>query len=315
MPLIFNDDDELGKYVWVIISFFITLIVWESSRRIVAFLWEKFPWERKPVLHLLINAIFLFVISLILIFVVYFINYYFTDYKSDYWQATRGVNVAMVLITFFTTTIYEALYLFRKWKDSLIVSAMLEKENIRSQFEALKNQVNPHFLFNNLSTLASIITIDPEKAVEFVGKFSKIYRYVLDVGDENIIELKYELEFVMAYFFLQKTRFDEKLKLKVDIEKDALEKHVLPLSIQMLIENAIKHNEISDKYLLEISITNNNEYLIIKNNLQLITDDSNSTKTGLKNLANRYKLISDLNPEFYIEDDKFVAKIPFLNTE
>ncbi|MCK4664929.1 MAG: histidine kinase [Bacteroidales bacterium] len=316
MPIIFhNENDGIGLFIWIIISVLLTFSVWEGSSRIVSFLWMKYPWEKNPAIHLLISTIFLISLSLFLIFVLFFINYIFTDYSSDYWQEMKGVNVAMVLITFFTTSIYEGVYLFEKWEKSLVLTAKLEKENIQSQFEALKNQINPHFLFNSLSVLESIIPTDPEKAVGFVNKFAKIYRYVLDVKDEIVVELKDELDFVMSYIFLQKIRFGENLKIITNIDANVLNNFVLPLSLQLLIENAIKHNEISDTYSLTITMTNNKDCLIIKNDLQQIQDDSNSTKIGLKNLTERYKLISDSTPKFYIKENKFIAEIPFLVIE
>lgn len=316
MPVIFhNENDGIGFFIWITISVFLTFTVWEGSARIVSFLWMKYPWEKNPAVHLLISAIFLISLSLFLIFVLFFINYFFTDQSSDYWQTMKGVNVAMVLITFFTTSIYEGVYLFKKWKNSLVLAANLEKANIQSQFEALKSQINPHFLFNSLSVLSSIIPTDPEKAVDFVNKFSKIYRYVLDVKDEIVIELKDELDFVMSYIFLQKIRFGENLKIVANIDAKVLNNFVLPLSLQLLIENAIKHNEISDKYPLTITISNNEEYLIVRNNLQQIQDDNNSTKIGLKNLTKRYKLISDSVPRFYVKENDFVAEISFLDIE
>ncbi len=316
MPLVFyNENAGPGLFIWIIISVSLTFTIWEGSNRIVSFLWMKYPWEKNPAIHLLISIIFLISLSLFLILVLFLINYAFADYSPDYWQTMKGVNVAMVLITFFTTSIYEGVYLFEKWKKSLVLTASLEKENIQSQFEALKNQVNPHFLFNSLSILASIIPVDPEKAVDFVNKFSKFYRYVLDVKDEIVVELKDELDFVMSYFFLQKIRFGENLKIITNIDASVLDNFVLPLSIQLLIENAIKHNEISDTYSLTITMTNNKDCLIIKNDLQQIQSDSNSTKIGLKNLTERYKLISDSVPKFYIKENKFVAEIPFLVIE
>ena len=316
MPLVFyNENDGPGLFIWIIISVLLTFTVWEGSSRIVSFLWMKYPWEKNPAVHLLISIIFLISLSLFLILVLFFIYYAFTDYSSDYWQTMKGVNVAMVLITFFTTSIYEGIYLFKKWKKSLVLTASLEKENIQSQFEALKNQINPHFLFNSLSVLASIIPADSEKAVDFVNKFSKIYRYVLDVKDEIVVELKHELDFVMSYIFLQKIRFGENLMIVNNIDAKVLDNFVLPLSLQLLIENAIKHNEISDTYSLTITMTNNEDCLIIKNDLQQKQDDSNSTKIGLTNLTERYKLISDLVPKFYIKENEFVAEIPFLSEE
>jgi len=316
MPFVFyNRNDITGLLTWMAISISITFFVWEGSRRIVSFLWRKYPWEKKPGLHLLISITFLISLSFFMIFLIYLINAAFNEDLDNYWQLMKGVNVAMVLIAFFTTSVYEGIYLFKKWKKSLVMTSLLEKENIQAQFEALKNQINPHFLFNSLSTLSSIIPEDRDKAVEFVNKFSKIYRYVLDVKDEIVVELKDELEFVSSYFFLQKIRFGENLVLVNTIDESVLNKFVLPLSVQQLIENAIKHNEISDEYSLTITISNNQKSLFVRNNIRQISGDVNSTKTGLENLTERYNLISDLTPQFTIENNEFVAELPFLLVE
>ncbi len=316
MPLIFfNNSDEIKLGVWVIISILLTFLVWEASRRIVAFLWIKYPWEKNAAVHIIISFCYLISLSLFLVLILYLIDYMFTGFSPDYWQAMKGVNVAMVLVTFFTTSIYEMIFLFTKWKKSLVLAASLEKETVLSQFEALKNQMNPHFLFNSLSVLESIIQTDQKKAVEFVSRFSKIYRYVLDVKDEIAVELKHEMDFVMAYVFLQKLRFGENLILINSIEKESLEKFVLPLSVQMLIENAIKHNEISNSSSLQITISNNKNGLIVTNNLSFVENDDSSTKIGLNNLIERYRLVSDLVPNFYVRDKNFVAEIPFFVTE
>ncbi len=194
-----------------------------------------------------------------------------------------------------------------------MLSAHLEKENIRAQFEALKNQVNPHFLFNSLSILASLIPKDAGKALEFVNEFSKIYRYVLDIKDQTAIELGEELKFVKSFIYLQKIRFGNNLNLNIQIDPCRMAGLILPLSVQMLIENAIKHNEISDIQPLAINITNNDKSLIIKNNLQPVIHDEFSSKTGLLNLKERYQFLSDLEPVFYIKKNEFIAELPFLD--
>ncbi len=316
MPLIFHTkNDEIGIFYWIIISVLITFFVWQGSRRVVSFLWLKHPWEKNPTKHLLIIIIFLCSLSIFLITIIFLINHLFSNQSSDYWQIMKGVNVSMVLITFFTTSIYEGIYLFDKWKKSLTLSSKLEKENIQARFEALKNQINPHFLFNSLSTISALIHSDPDKAIDFIDKFSSIYRYVLEIKDEMATKVEQELDFVSSYIFLQKIRFGDNLKLEIDIDNALYNKFILPLSLQILVENAIKHNEISEEYPLKISIYNNAENFIMENNLQQIQHGEKSTKIGLQNLKDRYLLISDLAPAFYIEENKFIARIPFLEVE
>jgi len=312
MPLIFyTGSDYSGLIKWIIISTSLTFIAWETSRHIISFLWDKYPWEVNPVLHLLFNILFLTILTIILFLIVYFVNWLFDDISGNYWKRMRGVHVAIFLITFLTTSIYEGIFLFYKWKESLVLAVLLEKENIQSQFETLKNQVNPHFLFNSLNTLSSLIPENPKKAVEFVNNFSSIYRYVLDVKELNSVELKDELDFVKSYIYLQKIRYGENLHLIINIEENKLLSHIMPLSLQVLIENAIKHNEISDAYPLRIELTNTNDYLFVKNNLKKISDTLDSPKMGLKNLMERYRLVSYNKPHFHQNENEFIAGIPF----
>jgi len=316
MPVIFYDGSDItGLLLWILISVCLTFIIWVGSQKIVRYLWTKYPWEKRPFRHLLINIFFLAFLSVLLIIILYGINNLFNNYSPGYWHELKGVHVAIILLTFFTTSVYEGIFLFNKWKKSVMLSALLEKENIRAQFEALKNQVNPHFLFNSLSVLASLIPKDTDKALEFVNEFSKIYRYVLEIKDQSAVELGSELKFVKSYIYLQKIRFSDNLDLDLRIDPNRMAELILPLSVQMLIENAIKHNEISDIQPLTITITNNDKSLIIKNNLHPVMYDESSSKTGLKNLKDRYKLLSDLEPVFFIEENEFIAELPFLDNE
>ena len=313
MPIIFyRGSDSKDLFYWIIVSVFITFIEWEISRRMILNLWVRFPWESKPAVHLLMNVLFLILLILFASTIVYVINYIFDTVPQPYLKEMSGVHVAIVLVTFFTTSVYEATYLFYKWKKTLIRSALLEKENIQSQYEALKNQVNPHFLFNSLNVLASIISENPEKAVLFINRFSSIYRYVLDIKDLTSIELHDELEFVESYVYLQKLRYGDNLQVEIEVNADSLNSCIMPLSVQVLMENAIKHNEISDVQPLKIKITSSKGYIIVENNLQSISHKLDSPGIGLINLKERYKLVTDKVPYFYKSEDLFIAGIPLL---
>jgi two-component system, LytTR family, sensor kinase len=311
MPLLFyTSQDSPGLLIWIIFSTLLTLIAWETSRHVVSFLWKKYPWEGNPVQHLLISALFLTVLAVFLGLLVYYMNVLFGDVSDRYWDRMKGVHFSIVLLTFFTTSIYEAVFLFHKWKKALTLSAELERENIKSQFETLKNQVNPHFLFNSLNTLSWLIHENPEKAVEYVSEFSSIYRYVLDVKDLNAVKLKDELEFVQSYIYLQKIRFGDELDVSITIDPEKLDSLIMPLSLQVLIENAIKHNEISETYPLKIQLYFEDEYVLVKNSLKKISLSMDSPGTGLKNLAERYRLVTDRVPYFYSDEKEYTAGIP-----
>jgi PAS domain S-box-containing protein len=187
----------------------------------------------------------------------------------------------------------------------------LQKENLQSQFEVLRQQVNPHFLFNSLNVLTSLIKLEPDLAEQFTEHLSKVYRYVLENKDNDLVSLQTELDFLDAYVFLLHIRFMDKIVIKVDIADDKKELLILPLALQLLIENAIKHNSMSKKNPLKIEITiDNKNVLNVVNNLQERESHMVSTGVGLKNIEHRYQLLEMPAPEFIKTETKFIARIP-----
>lgn len=188
-----------------------------------------------------------------------------------------------------------------------------EKENMRSRFEALRNQVNPHFLFNSLNALSSLVHEDADLAESFILKLTKIYRYVLDLQDQNLISLEEELKFIDNYLFLQQIRFGNNLRLYRQVDASALNRNVPPLSLQLLVENAIKHNIISAENPLTIElVVEGEETLVVKNNLQIRMKKLESTGLGQENLRARYSLLCDRVPSFSEEESSYIARIPLL---
>ncbi len=187
----------------------------------------------------------------------------------------------------------------------------LQKENLQSQFEVLRQQVNPHFLFNSLNVLTSLIKLEPDLAEKFTEHLSKVYRYVLENKDNDLVDLQTELDFLNAYVFLLNIRFMGKIEVNVDIADDKKDLKILPLALQLLIENAIKHNSMSKKNPLKIDIlTENEKTLIVENNLQERESHMASTGVGLKNIEHRYYLLEMPAPQFYKTETKFIARIP-----
>lgn len=187
----------------------------------------------------------------------------------------------------------------------------LQKENLQSQFEVLRQQVNPHFLFNSLNVLTSLIKLEPDLAEKFTEHLSKVYRYVLENKDNDLVSLGTELDFLDAYLFLLNIRFMDKIKVDISIGEKMKEMLILPLALQLIIENAIKHNTMSKKAPLIIQIfIDNNLMLNIINNLQEREAQMISTGVGLKNITHRYELLELPAPEFFKTDTQFIAKIP-----
>ncbi len=191
----------------------------------------------------------------------------------------------------------------------------LQKENLQSQFEVLKQQVNPHFLFNSLNVLTSLIKVDADLAEKFTERLSKVYRHVLENKDKDVIALSTEMEFLKAYIFLLDIRFANKIVVDIRFkEKDFDGYYVVPLALQLLIENAIKHNTFSKKSPLKIEMfIDKNNYLNIINNLQNRESQMNSTGVGVVNISKRYSLLTEKEPVFEMTNKEFIAKIPLIS--
>ena len=180
-----------------------------------------------------------------------------------------------------------------------------------SDYQSLVEQVNPHFLFNNLSVLKSLILYDKDKAVKFTENFTDIYRYVLQCKDKKFMLLSEELDFVNSYIALHQERIGEGLKVAINIEKELLNKSILPMGVQLLVENAIKHNIASKSTPLHINISATNEYITIRNNLNK-KDVAYSTHKGLENITKRYKLLSEKPVEITQNETEFIVALPLI---
>jgi len=189
----------------------------------------------------------------------------------------------------------------------------VQKENLQSQFDVLKQQVNPHFLFNSLNVLTSLIRLEPGLAEKFTEHLSKVYRYVLENKDNELVKLTTELDFLDAYIFLINIRFMGKVAIHIDIPDPMKNCLIIPLAVQLLIENAIKHNAMSKKSPLNIEVfIDENHFLNIINNLQEREAHFTSTGVGLKNIENRYLLLNNTAPEFEKTSTHFIARIPLI---
>jgi hypothetical protein len=204
------------------------------------------------------------------------------------------------------------IFIFLLWQTSLRREQKLREENLIFLNETLKNQVNPHFLFNSLNTLSSLIATQPDTAEQFIARLASIYRYILENSRKDRISLKSELTFISNYFELHKIRDEGKMVLTINAaEADRYE--IIPVSLQILIENAIKHNMATREDPLNISIYIENQYVVMKNNLQRMSTQLKSTRIGLKNLAERVKLATGKVLIVEENSDSFIVKVPLLS--
>lgn len=209
---------------------------------------------------------------------------------------------------------YESFYFFDKWKVQFRLNEQLKNQQVRTQYEVLQNQMSPHFLFNSLNTLATIIPEDASSAVKFTEKLSEVYRYILQTKDRELVSLQEELEFVKSYLFLLRMRYPNNLLFDFNIAAKYHDLTIPPLTLQMLVENAIKHNVVSKARPLHIDIyIENGKSIIVKNNLQRKDSLEKSTKTGLENIRNRYRILGGKEIDVITSATNFMVAVPLID--
>ena len=228
-------------------------------------------------------------------------------------RVNNGMTVMAMLSAFYLAANRRT---YRRLEDVQVRAERLEKENVQAQFAALKSQVNPHFLFNSLSILSSLVHADAELSEKFIDQLSRAYRYILEQKDNERVLLKTELEFIQAYRFLLNIRFENKFDVIINVpEADQTRYSIAPLTLQLLVENAVKHNRMSAKEPLQVQIQLEDDNLVVRNNLQPRPQSENSTGVGLQNIITRYTLLTERRVWVGESDGSFVVKVPLLVNE
>jgi sensor histidine kinase YesM len=290
-----------------------TTAMWEGNRVIFILMKKKFPGysqtSRRIVVQTATSLLYTVVAATILSFLLSI-----TFIECDFTQANVLKDIVTSIIpTLMVTSVYESVYFFGQWKQHIQRSEALARENIQSQLEVLKSQIDPHFLFNSLNTLAALIDDNNAPAQTYLEQLSDVYRYVLLSKDKNTVTLEEELKFVESYIYLIKARFRENVKIDNQVSAQYHKYMVPPLTLQMLVENAIKHNVISKEKPLTIRLfSETDQYLSIENNIQEKTTFEKSTKVGLQNIINRYNFLTQRKIEIFSNKHTFSVKIPLL---
>lgn len=268
-------------------------------------------WKKSPVKLIFLSLLYSSVVSFSCTVLMLKSMVWFWGWEE---QSTSGYIISgqyAVMISGFITMLVIGFKFLRQLQKTSREKEAVEHEMELSKYEVLKNQVNPHFLFNSLNTLSSLIPENPDTAVDFVQQMSKVFRYSLQHADENTISLNTELDISNAYLYLNKQRFNDKLVVNNSISKE-LNKKIVTQSLLMVLENAIKHNEISAEHPLHITISNDDYYLIVSNSNQPKKVIEPSTGIGQENLVNRYKLVSALPVLISRSNELYTVKLPLL---
>src|SRR5690606_12490805 len=254
---------------------------------------------------------FVMVPSVVVIFLVYDVFHIF-GYQISWDDVVKGLLVGFAVNLVFST-LWEAMYIMDKHKESIAEKELLRQMSVQQEFVVLKGQVNPHFLFNCFNTLSSLINEDPKKAEVFLDELSKVYRYLLRNNEAGLSTLQNELKFIDSYFRLLKTRHGEAVQFMVEADK-RYDNYLLPsLSLQLVVENAVKHNVLSKNKPLVIDIfTTAGNKLVVNNNLQRRTVKGPSNRIGLDNIRTKYELLGQSG--FHVMEDakNFTIVLPLI---
>ena len=272
------------------------------------------PWNNKTTGRIAAEFTFSIIIAVAGAFSITLISHIFFPYPEGYWQNAVNNSLILSVLNFIFLISLEGYYYFIEWNKLKYESERLEKENAIAKYNILKSQINPHFLFNSLSVLSNIIDSDPEEADEFISKLSHIYRYVTDKLDKPAVTVSEELEFARSYVELQQMRHIDKIIFGINIDSSLLNRLIVPMSMQIVLENCFRHNLISIREKLEINIYSYNSRIIIRNNYRP-KETNRPAGIGIQNLKGRYELVSGEKPDFYVKNGFYYSELPLIEEE
>ena len=300
---------------FTVLNVAVSVTIWVSLSKgngyIVDYLNTKISWVEKPITRITVGMVCMMAYT-IFTFGAVIVLFKWWNSNSELLDLIRNIRfqdfIIAILITLIISMFFHGRAFYINWKEALFKVEKLKNESLKSQYESLRNQVNPHFLFNSLNVLSELVYEDQGKAVEFIRKMSDVYRYVLEHKDQEMVPLDVELAFLTSYGFLQKIRFGDNFDLSIEKNGEGM---VPPLALQMLVENAIKHNVVSSAKPLRVEIVISDDTVMVRNNVQeKLTKDS--TGIGLSNLKARYQYLSDQEVVISNDQKTFEVTLPLL---
>ncbi len=307
---------DIEWYYAVLTIFLITLFTWEGNRLLQPVIEKRIDSVRNKIKYL---AAFFFsgvVVSFAFtFFIIWLVG--MVLHQNSFQQNLMPLKLNMIyagLVNLFFHLINAIFFFFKEYKKQWMEAEELRRNSDQAQLQLIKNQVNPHFLFNNLNVLSSLVIKDNPEANKFIEEFAKVYRYILTNQDKELVDLQSELDFIKPYIFLLQKRFDNGLQVELNIPENFKKSYLIPVALQMLIENAIKHNIVSRAKPLHIEVhVNGNNTLVVTNNLQRKQSTEPSTQIGLQNIQKRYQLICGRAVEVVCTDKEFTVSLPLLH--
>ncbi|WP_045492101.1 2TM domain-containing protein [Chryseobacterium sp. StRB126] len=316
----FTEEKTLENFgLTILISLMYTFVLGGGNGILNRFLNKKFPWSEETSKRAVISIISVIIVNIILVYFCNYINFVMIQKAATTGEYFSGkynfanwftINIALLISAFLHAKSF--MQELKKNSRKEVVEQKLIAKSANAQFESLKNQLDPHFLFNSLNVLSSLIDENPHQAQKFTASMSKIYRYVLEQKDKELVTVEDEIEFAKTYCDLLKTRFEDSVDFIFDVTKEDYRKFVVPLSLQLLLENCIKHNFATSSKPLVIRIFSKDDILCIENNLQVREQIKESSGIGLANIVQRYSLLTKRNVFIEKSEDYFKVKLPML---
>ncbi|MEL4307776.1 2TM domain-containing protein [Joostella sp. CR20] len=306
----------------LVTNFFInqlySIVLYFVNANYIRFLFKKFGKKinsfsivwRFVLGTLLITLVSVFILNSVILMLKYDVSFTVSLTMQDI-----ANYLAPLIITIIISVLFVAFFFYKTNQETKVKEQKVIAGRATAQFDALKNQLDPHFLFNSLNVLTSLIEEDPQSAQKFTTSLSKVYRYVLEQKNKELVTVEEEIRFAQTYISLLRMRFEDSIVFKVSdalLQSDA---KVVPLSLQLLLENAVKHNQVTPSKPLEISISEENNYLVITNNLQPKSVLKHSSGVGLTNIQQRYYLLTSRPVEIAKDNRFFIVKIPMLTKQ
>lgn len=311
---------QLNEYLLVNLGYTILygLTLYYANAFLFIYLDSIFEVERFTKRRIIIGFLGSFLISVVVIFLLRIIEDVIIEgesFDAFLQNETLANYLVTIIITFFVTLAFHAFYFYKAYQENKVKEQKIIAGNASAQFESLKNQIDPHFLFNSLNVLSSLIEENPESAQKFSTSLSKVYRYVLEQKDKELVSVAEELKFAKTYMNLLKMRFENSITFEIPEGFDNEEAKVVPLSLQLLLENCIKHNIVSEAKPLHVKITIENNQLVVTNNLQKKEVLSDRKGVGLQNIVNRYAILTKRTVLVEENEQEFKIFLPILTKQ
>jgi LytS/YehU family sensor histidine kinase len=286
-------------------------VLWIGNSQLANWCSKFLSWTTNPGKRLIYGLLSTFGFTIGSVYILTAIFNWLTNFNVEF---TRDVLYSTVPLTYAVSMFMHGKEFLENWRKAALDAETLKKESAVARYESLKSQVNPHFLFNSFNALTNLVYEDQDKAAKFIKQLSEVYRYVLDTREKETVSIQEELRFVKSYLYLQEIRFGDNLKVKLDL--DNASGNVAPLALQLLLENAIKHNIVSHENPLFVEMKVSDGFIWVENKLlRKFVLGENSSGMGLNNIRNRYKFLSNKEVIVNESEEKFSVGVPVIEIE